>query len=155
MDGQEVCLGNAGSRSQALLFVAGDCENCPAAVRALEQLREVEAASARLEVLLVALDDPSAGQNLTDGLSFDLPVLAFPHPRWRDVFRVRDVPQLVVLDPEGRTRVARTGIPSRQLLVDSVLPLAERLEAGSVHGPWVAGPCGQAAQVAHLQQGGS
>lgn len=131
LDGAAVCLGSGGSAAQMILFSGADCTDCPRALQTVDSLYGGLTSSDILDAVVVFFADNETATLLVDSLGIGLPVVSLAHPRWEEVFRVRDVPQLVIVDQDGRVRVSRRGIPSSVLWYDSIVPLAERLHLGS------------------------
>lgn len=150
--GDTVCIGYGASWPQLVIFVTGDCESCAEALKAWSATAALLPPARGAQVLSIALDDARAAAAFVEAHDVRVPVVAMAHPRWREAFRIREVPYLVLLDPEGRVRVARSGDLQAHHFVDSITNLLAYLQPTGEAAPTVA-RCGGAAEFIHLHPG--
>jgi hypothetical protein len=138
-----------------LLFFTTTCEGCPEAFEDLRSLFEGLLSAGSARAVGISFDDQELTRTFVEERDPVIPVTVFQHRRWPDVFRIREVPQLVVLDSGGRVRVARSGAFSPQLLTDSILPLIQQLGTSTGSSPLSDfTPSCRATKTIHLRQGG-
>jgi len=152
--GDTICIGSEAALPQLLLFFTTSCETCPETFSLLEPFFEGLLSEGDARVVGVAFDSLQLTRTFVEERNPAFPVTVFEHPRWPDVFRIREVPQLVVLDTRGRVRIARTGAFSRQLLADSIVPFLRqhRSDNGSPPSDDLTPIC-EATKTIHLRQG--
>lgn len=127
VSGDSILVGTpAGDLRQVVFFFTTTCGYCGAS---LEQLRRLDAeltsATGRSgALLLIGLDSAELVRRYADSLSLDVPVLTMPSLRLALLYRVRAVPQLMVIDSSGRAVFTRAGALVTRSSVDSVMRAA-------------------------------
>lgn len=128
LQGDSVCIGNGGDTPQFVFFFTGSCPSCAEALRAWSPIVDSLQRVGRIRALGIALDADSAGvAEFLESGGASMPIVQLSHPRWRDLFRVRTVPMMVILDQDGRVRASRGGSPSEALVRDSILERLDQL----------------------------
>lgn len=126
MSGGTACLGAPMGRSQLIYFSSSECEDCERDFQTIQRLVAREIAEDVLILAGVALgEDSTEVRRMWQDSGIDFGMLA--DGRWPDVFRLDTLPQMVLLDPQGRIRVARGGAPNPTMVTDSMIPLLGRL----------------------------
>jgi thiol-disulfide isomerase/thioredoxin len=130
LSGVTVAVGEGvGDDRQILFFFTPSCEYCR---RSLPSLMRVDSALNRgaaphTKLYAVAVDSSrSALQQLVDSVRLPVPVLLLPSHRLALLYRVRAVPQLMIVDAAGRTIYAREGALIGPGVVDSIVAAASR-----------------------------
>jgi peroxiredoxin len=124
LDRQPVVLGRLGER-QLLVFFDTTCPYCRASVPAWRQIAERLAGDSSLVIYGVALDSAAAVAAYAAEHRLRFPLIARPDPRLVTLYRVTDVPLVLVIDAAARVAYARVGVLETALAVDSVLRAAE------------------------------
>lgn len=130
--GDSVTIGAApDDRRQVLFFLSTTCEYCVSSLPAIVALDSALArtAGAHDRVYLVAVDSPPAVRHFADSARLATPVALLPGRRIALLYRVRAVPQLLVVDSGGRTLYARAGELRAGSALDSVLAAVTRRPA--------------------------
>mgnify|MGYP001620190070 FL=1 len=112
-----------GDTRQVVFFFTTTCSYCRAS---LDKLRDLSTELKRTpqtygELVMVGLDSTAAVRRYADSLQLPMPVLMIPSQRLALLYRVRAVPQLMVLDSAGRAVFTRAGPLLTQASLDSVL----------------------------------
>lgn len=113
----------SGDTRQVVWFFTTTCSYCR---MSLDKLRALDfalehALSAESELFMIGLDSAAAVRRYADSLRLPMPVLLMPNQRMALLYRVRAVPQLMVLDSSGRAVYTRPGALVSQVSLDSVL----------------------------------
>ncbi len=122
--GDSIAIGEAaGDRRQVLFFLTTTCEYC---IRSLPILRSLDSAlksrpDMRAELYLIGLDSARLVRRFADSAALSLAVLQIPNQRLALLYRVRAVPQLMVLDSAGRIVFTRAGALLSIAARDSIL----------------------------------
>jgi peroxiredoxin len=132
LDGSEVEIGRApaGGR-QVLAIFTTTCPHCLATLPAWNRLADLARPDSTLQVIGVSLD---GGDTLTQYLGahpLRFPVLALRDTTIRFLYRMRSVPQTVILDARGMVLHLRRGRLEGPAVVDSLLEIA-RSRRGSL-----------------------
>lgn len=141
LDGLPLTLGeHPGGRRQLLLVFTTTCEFCRASLPSWRRLAAVADTMREppTQVVGVVLDSGDAeAYRRTHDLRF--PIARFPTRRAESMYRVRSVPLIFVLDPNGQAIYSRVGVLSEPSEVDSVIaalrwrrPVPDALDSGSV-----------------------
>ena len=80
----------------------------------------------RAQLFAVGLDSSAAVRRFADSVGFGKSILLLPSPRLALLYRVRAVPQVMVLDSAGRTVYARAGALTGAGVVDSIVSAAKQ-----------------------------
>ncbi len=134
LEGDSVVLGAAPESVRQLLLVFDtECDYCRATVPAWKQVLSVlDSASYRpIQVLGISLDSDSATRVYLEDLEFALPTVTMRDPKTLQLYRLRSVPQTILLGPRGYVMFARTGQLSTPEAVDTLLQVIKRV-AGDV-----------------------
>jgi hypothetical protein len=116
-----------GDDRQILFFITASCEYCQ---RSLPALQSVDSALNRhpdshTKLLAITLDSSTITlQHIVDSVGLSVPILVLPSRRLALLYRVRAVPQLMIVDAAGRTIYAREGALVGPGVVDSVVTAA-------------------------------
>lgn len=124
LDGQPTVLGRLGER-QLLVFFNTMCPYCRASVPAWRQIAERLAGDSGIAVYGVGLDSAAAVAAYAREHRLGFPLIARPDPRLVALYRVTNVPLVLVIDADGRVAYARMGVLETALAVDSVLRAAK------------------------------
>ncbi len=130
--GDTVTIGASGEDGrQVLFFFTTTCLQCRNSWPGLAQLEAALARhpGARTRVFAVGLDSVAAIRRFADSARLSVPVVLMPSARLPMLYRIRAVPQLVVLDSGGRTVFARAGTLKGTGVVDSIV--AATVQRGS------------------------
>ena len=124
LDGDTLTIGSRTDDSrQVLFFFSSTCVHCanslPMLLRLSDSLRATPAAHAR--VITIAMDSSAAVRRFVDSTGLRIPVFEMPNPRFGLLYRVRSVPQVIVLDSSGHTVYARAGALVDSGVMDSIL----------------------------------
>jgi len=122
IDGDLVTLGETAGKRQLVFFFSTECQYCRASLPGWrEVIGEARRAVPDIEILGVGADEdePMAEYRSEHGLQF--PVLTFPDPKLKRLYRAGSVPLIAVLDSTGRVLYSRLGALEERAAVDSVL----------------------------------
>ncbi|HEX9483513.1 MAG TPA: thioredoxin-like domain-containing protein [Gemmatimonadaceae bacterium] len=123
--GDSVTIGASSlDERQVLFFFTSTCPYCVRSMPALRLLDSLLRREHRRRAPLIAVSLDSAGgtHGFADSVNAMMPVVVVPSERMRLLYRVRSIPQLMVLDSGGRTVYARTGELTGSVVRDSVAP---------------------------------
>lgn len=129
--GERVTIGEAspGSRQLLLIFDTA-CPYCRASLPAWREIAgTIRSQERRIAVLGLAVDEedgPIRAYRQEHG--FDFPVLRFPQPKLRRLYRATAVPLIVLLDSDGRVLYSRLGVLDEPAAIDSVLAALRGME---------------------------
>jgi peroxiredoxin len=124
LEGDTVTIGSRGDDSrQVLFFFSASCVHCAQSLPAITRLSDsLQAAPAlRARVIPIALDSSALVRRFVHSTGFRVPVFEMPSPRFGLLYRVRAVPQVIVLDSSGHTVYARAGSLLGAGVMDSIL----------------------------------
>jgi len=124
LDHEAVVLGRLGER-QLLVFFNTTCPYCRASVPAWQQIAERLVGDSSLVIYGVALDSAVAVAAYAAEHRLSFPLIAGRDPRLVALYRVTNVPLVLVIGADGRVAYARMGVLETALAVDSVLRAAE------------------------------
>ncbi len=126
----------ANDTKQVVFFFTTTCTYCGASLDRLRALHSAlrEGSSGVGELLMVGLDSATTIRRYADSLRLPMPVLTMPSQRLALLYRVRAVPQLMVLDSAGRALFTRAGPLVTQASLDSVLAAVLRRPTRVVNG---------------------
>lgn len=122
---------------QVLWFFTTTCSYCSVSV---DRLRSLDSAlkstsSSSAELLMVGLDSAAAVRRYADRLRLSVPILLMPSQRLALLYRVRAVPQLMVLDSSGSALYTRAGALVNQVSLDSILAAVRYRPPNVASGP--------------------
>jgi thiol-disulfide isomerase/thioredoxin len=108
---------------QVLFFFTTTCEYCRASIPVLLRLDAAlrRDPTLRGKLYVVAFDSATVIRRFVDSVGLAVPVVVPPSGRFATLYRVRAVPQLMVLDSSGRTTYARAGELNGPGVLDSIL----------------------------------
>ena len=124
LDHEAVVLGRPGER-QLLVFFNTTCPYCRASVPAWQQIAERLAGDSGIAVYGVGLDSAAAVAAYAGEHRLDFPLVASRDPRLVALYRVTNVPLVLVIGADGRVAYARMGVLETAFAIDSVLRAAE------------------------------
>lgn len=121
--GDSICIGNGAESPQFVFLFTAACAACATALQAWAPTVDSLLKSGAIRAVGVALDPDSVRVRSFVAVNKPpMPIVQLVHPRWMDVFDTRVLPMMVVLDPDGRVRASRGGVPSDALIQDSIVP---------------------------------
>ena len=124
LSGDSVTIGQLSADGrQVLFFFTTTCEYCRSSFAILETVDSAIANDTVLKSRLYAveLDSIDAVRRFADSARFAFPILHLPDSRIAALYRLRGVPQLIVLDSAGRVTYARAGALNSSPALDSVM----------------------------------
>ncbi len=125
-DGSPVTVGEGETGKRQLLFMmSAKCSFCSASVPAWQKIAQRLSGSSEVEVVGVSLDSAHVMRGYVREHNLQFPVVNFPAPKFMDFYRVTAVPQVVLLDHEGRVEYLRKGSLTAAIAVDSVLTILD------------------------------
>lgn len=122
VQGDSVTLGQLRTplRRQVLITFSTTCEFCRAAVPLWRELAQVAARYPEVSVVGIGVDSLSQVRNFADSVHLPFPVTHLDG-KWLELFKVQFVPNVMVVDSDGRIMATRMGpIPAGPAL-DSLL----------------------------------
>jgi peroxiredoxin len=132
LEGEPVLIGRAeeGARQVLLLFDT-TCPFCRTSLPAWENLsnRLASAGEPVVRVYGISLSPDAETRLYVDEHGLTFPVLRFPEEKLRYLYRANGVPQVIVLDHEGRVIHTRPGELEEGAALDSVFAAAVRIPA--------------------------
>lgn len=121
VEGGRLTIGAPGEgERQLLFFFTTTCPYCLASVPAVKEIAATLAADSTVALYGVALDTLPATRDYVEAHGLGFPV-ATADARAAALYRVRRVPQLTVIGPDGRVVYTRQGVLEDRLALDSVL----------------------------------
>lgn len=111
LDGAELVLGAPTSGAQILYFFTTTCPHCRASIPAVRSLAQ---AATGHQLVGVAEDKAEQARAYARDAGFGFPIVRLPDDRARALFRSRDVPMLLVVDPAGHVHYRHVGALSLQ-----------------------------------------
>jgi len=123
LSGDSVTIGQLKSDGrQVLFFFTTTCAYCRSSFATIQAIDSAIAKDTVLKPRLYAigLDSVAALRRFADSAGFAFPILLFPDSRIAALYRLRGVPQLIVLD-SGRVTYARAGELRGTAAFDSVM----------------------------------
>lgn len=121
LSGPDVIIGApAQSQRQVLFFFTTTCPYCEASLPAIQQV----ATAARDEggqFVAVALDTLPAVLAYAQGHALSYPIAMAPDRRVSELYRVRVVPQVTIVGPDGRITYTRNGVLTDSAATDSAI----------------------------------
>ena len=124
LDGDTVTIGTRSDDSrQVLFFFSATCVHCARSLPVITRLSDSLSATPalRARVIAIALDSSATVRRFVDSTGVRIPVFEMPSPRFGLLYRVRSVPQIIVLDSSGHTVYARAGSLASSGVMDSIL----------------------------------
>ena len=123
--GRPVVVGETtDSAARQVLFIFNTrCPFCLATIPSWKKLADSLGRLGDVQVLSISLDSVDSTQHYTTDHTLPYPVLRFPQPKLKRLYRVVAVPQTIVLDWSGTVVYARTGMLDPESL-DSVYAAA-------------------------------
>lgn len=109
---------------QVLFFFTTTCVYCRNSLGAISRIDSALRRDTllRADLFAVSVDSaPSQLKRFVDSSRLSVPILRLPDTRLSVLYRIRGVPQLLVLDSAGRVTYARSGELAAPEAVDSVL----------------------------------
>lgn len=109
---------------QVLVFFTTTCQYCRASWPAVKALQDRLTRVPGARMVAVALDSAHAVRRYADSAGLAIPVVPSVDGRMARLYRVRGVPQVIVLDSGGRTVYARAGALISKAAIDSIIAAA-------------------------------
>ena len=124
LNGDSVTIGEApGPDTRQVLFVlTTTCPYCKATLPVWSRLADslTRLPNHSIQVIAISLDSLQATRRFVTEHALSYPVVTFPSPRLRRLYRAGAVPMTVVLDKDGRVLHARTGLLDVPAVLDSI-----------------------------------
>jgi peroxiredoxin len=128
LNGDSLTIGEAaGPDTRQVLFVlTTTCPYCKATLPVWARLADslTRLPNHSIQVIAISLDSIEATRRYVEDHGLSYPVITFPSPKLRRLYRAGTVPETVVLDKEGRVLHARTGLLDRPAVLDSIYKAA-------------------------------
>jgi peroxiredoxin len=130
--GKSVTIGATESGQRQVLFVfRTTCRHSLETLPAWRAIAEgLEAALTDVGVYGISLDSESETLGYVAGNDISFPVVRFPDPKLRRLYRVGAVPMTLVLNHEGEAIHARVGVLKSPGAVDSIVVAAQQRARG-------------------------
>jgi peroxiredoxin len=130
--GKSVTIGATESGQRQVLFVfRTTCRHSLETLPAWRAIAEgLEAALTDVGVYGISLDSESETLGYVAGNDISFPVVRFPDPKLRRLYRVGAVPMTLVLNHEGEVIHARVGVLKSPGAVDSIVVAAQQRARG-------------------------
>lgn len=128
LDGDSVTIGEApGPDTRQVLFVlTTTCPYCKATLpvwaRIADSLNRLP--NHAIQVIAISLDSVEATRRYVAENGLAYPVVTFPTPKLKRLYRAGTIPETVVLDKDGRVLHARTGLLTVPAVLDSIYKAA-------------------------------
>jgi peroxiredoxin len=122
--GDTVTVGTTSDDSrQVLFFFSTSCVHCTKSLPHIAWLSDSLSSTPALRsrVIAIAMDSGAPLRRFVDSTGFRIPVFEMPSSRLGLLYRVRAVPQVIVLDSSGHTVYARAGSLASSGAMDSIL----------------------------------
>jgi peroxiredoxin len=124
VDGAAVTIGERTDGGKQVLFLF--TTTCPYCKASLPAVREVALAAAQepapgAAMYGIALDSLSLAAEYAAANDLRFPIVEFPARKLRHLYRARSVPIILVLNPEGRVVLGRTGVLENREAIDSIV----------------------------------
>jgi peroxiredoxin len=129
LDGSSVRLAGGAGEPQLLLYFNTSCPYCLASLPAWERVRATLAEDA-VAIIGLSLDSAAATRGYAEEHELRFPVVLLEGARARALYRAGIVPQVVLVDGDGRVRYARPGVLEAGVALDSVLAAVYALGSG-------------------------
>jgi hypothetical protein len=125
VEGDSVLIGEPeeGER-QVLLVFDTRCPYSRASLPWWRVLADRLAGDSRLQAYGVSLDSLEASRAYAMEHELAFPVVSLTQPRMRGLFHLRRVPQVLILNDEGRVAFTRLGVVESDAAVDSIVAAA-------------------------------
>ncbi|MFQ5705510.1 MAG: peroxiredoxin family protein [Gemmatimonadales bacterium] len=122
LGGDSVTVGTAGAGGgQVLFFFTTTCPYCRESLLAWQQVASHLKAVGSASVYGIALDSLHLVREFVKEHDLGFPVVMFPEAKLAQLYRVRRVPLVMVLNEEGRVVYSRAGPLTGQAAIDSPL----------------------------------
>ena len=124
LDGDTLTIGSRSDDSrQVLFFFSSTCVHCVKSLPMLARLSDSLKSNPSMlaQVVVIAMDSGATARRFADSTGLRVPVFEMPSPRFGLLYRVRSVPQVIVLDSSGHTVYARAGSLVSAGAMDSIL----------------------------------
>ena len=124
--GDLIALGGAAPGTLQLLFAfSTDCAPCLASVPAIKAIRAQAGPDLRVKVVGVSVDSSNATRRYVTEHSLDFPVVSLTQRRVLALYRLRRIPQVLLVDDLGRVKYVRFGSLKAATAIDSVRAAAQ------------------------------
>lgn len=124
-DSLRIARGADGSR-QVLAVFTTTCPYCRASIPRWKELEERLGEEGGARLIGIAVDSVHRAEAYVREHGITYPVTVLNHPRYFQFLRVQAVPEMLVLDHEGRVTFTRIGVMETAAAVDSVLEAVRR-----------------------------
>lgn len=115
--------------SQLLFFFNTVCEFCRASIPAINEIQDRLVGQPGTQVLGIALDSLHIAEMYVHDHGVEYPVVSLLDRRTSELYRIRAVPLLMLVDADGRVAYARRGVLDAPLQVDSVVEAVRLLRS--------------------------
>jgi cytochrome oxidase Cu insertion factor (SCO1/SenC/PrrC family) len=130
LEGEPVVIGRAEEGTRQVIFLFDTtCPFCRTSLPAWENLSDRLASVGEpvVQVYGISLSPEAETRPYVDEHGLTFPVLRFPDDKLRSLYRANGVPQVIVLDHEGRVIHTRPGELEEGAALDSVFAAAVRI----------------------------
>jgi peroxiredoxin len=125
LQGDSVLIGEPARGERQVLLVFGiDCLYSRASLPWWRALANRLAGESRVRIYGVSLDSLEASRAYAMEHELSFPVVSLTERRPQNLFRLRRVPQVLILNDEGRVALTRLGVLESDAAVDSILAAA-------------------------------
>lgn len=128
LTGDTVTIGEAaGPDTRQVLFVlTTTCPYCKATLPVWARLADslTRLPNHSIQVIAISLDSVEATRRYVAEHGLGYPVVTFPSPKLKRLYRAGTIPETVVLDKDGRVLHARTGVLTVPAVLDSIYKAA-------------------------------
>jgi peroxiredoxin len=130
LQGETVGIGAPDGHASLLLLYNTSCPHCEASLPAWRLLEDHLGRYATIQLVALSSDpvDVTHAYNELHGLSFSTATIA--EPRLQSIFRSSLVPQILVVEADGRIVFSRLGRLQTEMAIDSVLSALRHHTAG-------------------------
>lgn len=112
---------------QVLAFFTTTCPYCRASMPSWKDLAARLAEDRTSKFIGIAVDSAHLAQAYVSEHGLAFPVVVLNHPKYVQFFRVRGVPEILVLRHDGQVAFARIGIMESAAAIDSVIDAVRRV----------------------------
>jgi peroxiredoxin len=109
---------------QLLLFFTTTCQYCRTSLPAWRQLSQLLQDDSSVATVAISLDSAQSTREYAIQHGMSSHVITFPDSKYKSMYRARSVPQIVVLEADGRVSYVRRGVLADPVAIDSVIAAA-------------------------------
>ena len=125
LQGDSVLIGEPGEGKRQVLLVFGiDCPYSRASLPSWRALADRLAGESGVQTYGVSLDSLEASRTYATEHALGFPVVSLTERRAQGLFRLQRIPQILILNDEGRVEFTRLGVVESDVAVDSIVAAA-------------------------------